>query len=269
MIASSMNPEEGPQATGGSGSRSAACTGAGDARGSHGNRGRRDLQCDYGERTEERETSRNGYRRRRFDTRVATIDLAIPKLRPAPTASTGCWSGRSAPRRRSSRIGGCNPLAGKELGGWIPECPILVKWSPLEGSLHQPAAEGSRSWGRNAARIHCPRSDQASPTRRNSPASSSGRRLGIPGSPSPETRGGSRSPSARGRRRQADRFGIRGSERSGLPSSLTLSGRWARLPKYALGLRRISTSIRVIRPRSTTVASTVRGVGSGFLPSAD
>ncbi|WP_435158910.1 IS256 family transposase [Amycolatopsis sacchari] len=35
----------------------------------------------YGERSEERVNSRNGYRHRDFDTRVGTIDLAIPKLR--------------------------------------------------------------------------------------------------------------------------------------------------------------------------------------------
>lgn len=35
----------------------------------------------YGERTPERTNSRNGYRPRRWDTRVGTIDLAIPKLR--------------------------------------------------------------------------------------------------------------------------------------------------------------------------------------------
>jgi putative transposase len=35
----------------------------------------------YGERSEDRENSRNGYRRRPWDTRVGTIDLAIPKLR--------------------------------------------------------------------------------------------------------------------------------------------------------------------------------------------
>jgi transposase-like protein len=42
-----------------------------------------DIICNaaYGERTEERENSRNGYRRRRFDTRVGSIDLPIPKLR--------------------------------------------------------------------------------------------------------------------------------------------------------------------------------------------
>jgi transposase-like protein len=35
----------------------------------------------YGERTDERVNSRNGYRDRRWDTRVGTIDLAVPKLR--------------------------------------------------------------------------------------------------------------------------------------------------------------------------------------------
>ncbi|MCA1704368.1 MAG: IS256 family transposase [Actinobacteria bacterium] len=35
----------------------------------------------FGERTPERTNSRNGYRARRFDTRVGTIDLQIPKLR--------------------------------------------------------------------------------------------------------------------------------------------------------------------------------------------
>jgi putative transposase len=41
------------------------------------------LQCGagYGERSEERENSRNGYWRRPWDTRVGTIDLAVPKLR--------------------------------------------------------------------------------------------------------------------------------------------------------------------------------------------
>jgi putative transposase len=35
----------------------------------------------YGERSEERANSRNGYRVREWDTRVGTVDLAIPKLR--------------------------------------------------------------------------------------------------------------------------------------------------------------------------------------------
>jgi len=37
--------------------------------------------ADAHERTAERTTHRNGYRERRFDTRVGTVDLAIPKLR--------------------------------------------------------------------------------------------------------------------------------------------------------------------------------------------
>src|SRR6266542_6297557 len=35
----------------------------------------------YGERTAERVNSRNGYRTREFDTRVGTMEVAIPKLR--------------------------------------------------------------------------------------------------------------------------------------------------------------------------------------------
>jgi len=37
--------------------------------------------ADYGERTDERVNSRNGYRERDFDTRVGTIGLKVPKLR--------------------------------------------------------------------------------------------------------------------------------------------------------------------------------------------
>jgi putative transposase len=41
------------------------------------------LQCGagYGERSEDRENFRNGYRHRQWDTRVGSIDLAVPKLR--------------------------------------------------------------------------------------------------------------------------------------------------------------------------------------------
>lgn len=35
----------------------------------------------YGQRSDERVNSRNGYRQRKWDTRAGTIDLAIPKLR--------------------------------------------------------------------------------------------------------------------------------------------------------------------------------------------
>ena len=41
------------------------------------------MQCGaaYRERTEERENARNGYRMRPWDTRVGSVDLAVPKLR--------------------------------------------------------------------------------------------------------------------------------------------------------------------------------------------
>ncbi|MFD4444904.1 IS256 family transposase [Nocardia sp. NPDC058519] len=42
-----------------------------------------DTMCgaDYGQRSDDRVNSRNGYRHRDFDTRVGTMDVAIPKLR--------------------------------------------------------------------------------------------------------------------------------------------------------------------------------------------
>ena len=39
------------------------------------------IGAEYGERSPERVTQRNGYRSRAWDTRVGTMDLHIPKLR--------------------------------------------------------------------------------------------------------------------------------------------------------------------------------------------
>ena len=50
----------------------------------------------YGERTPARLSQRNGYRERRWDTRVGTLDLAIPKLRTGTYYPTFL-----EPRRRS------------------------------------------------------------------------------------------------------------------------------------------------------------------------
>ncbi|MCA2215715.1 SDR family NAD(P)-dependent oxidoreductase [Jidongwangia harbinensis] len=41
----------------------------------------------YGERSDERTNSRNGYRAREWDTRAGTVELAIPKLRTGSTFS--------------------------------------------------------------------------------------------------------------------------------------------------------------------------------------
>ena len=59
------------------------------------------MQCNagYGERTSERENSRNGYRLRPWDTRVGTIELAVPKLR----RGVYCPEFLLQPRRRAEQ----------------------------------------------------------------------------------------------------------------------------------------------------------------------
>lgn len=51
----------------------------------------------HGERSEARVNHRNGYRHRDFDTRVGTIDVAIPKLRSGSFSRTGYSSAANAP----------------------------------------------------------------------------------------------------------------------------------------------------------------------------
>src|SRR5690242_6070445 len=53
----------------------------------------------YGERSPDRVTSRNGYRARPWDTRLGTIELAIPKLRQGSYFPTWLLE----PRRRAER----------------------------------------------------------------------------------------------------------------------------------------------------------------------
>jgi putative transposase len=55
--------------------------------------------AEYGERASERVNSRNGYRERDWDTRMGTIDLAVPKLRQG----TYFPSWLLEPRRRAER----------------------------------------------------------------------------------------------------------------------------------------------------------------------
>jgi putative transposase len=56
------------------------------------------IGAEYGERTPTRTTQRNGYRPRRWDTRVGTVELQIPKLREGSYFPT-----LLEPRRRSER----------------------------------------------------------------------------------------------------------------------------------------------------------------------
>jgi transposase-like protein len=55
--------------------------------------------AEFGERSDERVNSRNGYRHRDWDTRVGTIDLAVPKLRQGSYMPT--WL--LVPRRRAEQ----------------------------------------------------------------------------------------------------------------------------------------------------------------------
>ena len=49
------------------------------------------IGAEYGERSPERVTQRNGYRSRAWDTRVGTMELHIPKLREG-SYFPACWS---------------------------------------------------------------------------------------------------------------------------------------------------------------------------------
>ena len=51
----------------------------------------------YGERSAGRVNSRNGYRHRDLDTRVGTLDVAVPSSGPGACTRSGCWSGASGP----------------------------------------------------------------------------------------------------------------------------------------------------------------------------
>src|SRR4029450_6776710 len=55
----------------------------------------------YGERSDERTNSRNGYRHRGWDTRAGTVELAIPKLRQGSDFPGWWWQ---PPRRAEQAL---------------------------------------------------------------------------------------------------------------------------------------------------------------------
>lgn len=84
-----------------------------------------DVLCNagYGEVTTERTNSRNGYRPRAFDTRVGTIDLAVPKLRSGSYFPDWLFE----PRRRAERA----------LVAVVAECYVRgVSTRRVEGLVH-------------------------------------------------------------------------------------------------------------------------------------
>jgi len=58
-----------------------------------------DVLCgaDYGQRADERINTRDGYRHRDFDTRVGTLDVAIPKSRQGSCFSDWLLQRRKRP----------------------------------------------------------------------------------------------------------------------------------------------------------------------------
>lgn len=83
----------------------------------------------YGQRSPERVNQRNGYRRRRWDTRVGSIDLAIPKLRKGSYFPDWLLE----PRRRSER----------SLAQVVVECYLRgVSTRRMEGLVRSLGLEG-------------------------------------------------------------------------------------------------------------------------------
>jgi hypothetical protein len=103
-----------------------------------------------GERSAERVNQRNGYRERRLDTRVGSLELAIPSCGPAATTLGGCWSpagGASAPSWRwwLSAMSAGSPPAGSR-GWWRP---LASRACRSHRSLSSPRPLTSR-WPRSA-----------------------------------------------------------------------------------------------------------------------
>ena len=96
------------------------------------------IGAEYGERSPERVTQRNGYRSRAWDTRVGTMELHIPKLREG-----SYFPSLLEPRRRSERaLLAVIQQAYVEGGGWMT-------WSRPWGVRVSPRARcraSVRSW---------------------------------------------------------------------------------------------------------------------------
>ena len=79
------------------------------------------IGAEYGERSPERVTQRNGYRSRAWDTRVGTMDLHIPKLQrgelfPEPAGATASQRASSAGCDPAGLRGRCIHKAGGRSG---------------------------------------------------------------------------------------------------------------------------------------------------------
>ena len=98
----------------------------------------------FGERTPERTNRRNGYRGRRFDTRVGTLDLRIPKLR----SGTYFPDWLLEPRRRSERALTAVVAEAYVLGVSTRRVDELVQSLGIEGISKSQVSELAKSLDR-------------------------------------------------------------------------------------------------------------------------
>jgi putative transposase len=102
-----------------------------------------DEQCgaEYGERSSERVNSRNGYRRREWDTRAGTIELAIPKLRQGSYFPDWLLE----PRRRAERAMTAVVAEAYVLGVSTRRVDELVRAMGVDGISRSQVSELARS----------------------------------------------------------------------------------------------------------------------------
>src|SRR5919204_419963 len=102
------------------------------------------------ERTDERTTQRNGYRTRPWDTRVGTIDLAMPKLR------SGSYFPRWLEARQRGQGGAQRRAAGAQAGrqGALPGGGVAAVPRPLYEESPGPRAQECAGHGRRHGAHH-------------------------------------------------------------------------------------------------------------------
>ena len=78
--------------------------------------------AEYGTRSEGRVNRRNGYRHRDLDTRVGTLDVAIPKLREGTFFPDWLLARRRRAEAALSTVVATCYLLGSRPGGWTSWC---------------------------------------------------------------------------------------------------------------------------------------------------
>ena len=95
----------------------------------------------YGEVTTDRVNSRNGYRRREWDTRAGTVELAIPKLRTGVVLPGRSWSTGAVPSGRWPRWWPRRTCWASRPGGWRSSPPPSASSGLSKSQVSAMAAE--------------------------------------------------------------------------------------------------------------------------------